>query len=167
MEPERKFCAILGLKIRMRSKQRAVTQRKTGMKKTITPKKGFKRSNGLVAPPSVTPIHLDWPVWYDPLAPHGSAVRHIAALSAKIHWVHLDIIDGGKLRSGPRIGDPSLTLFPESVKQFILARKNMKMGQLRVGCTHLQPDDELLIQKVITEWLALWPTPLRLGKKKV
>ena len=107
---------------------------------------------------STTSISIDWPVWYDPAAPLGSAVRHIASLSAKIHWVHLDVVEGNSMKAGPRIGDPSLTEFPESVKQFLLGtRKGLKLGQLRVGCTHLQPEVEHLIQSVIDEWISFWP----------
>jgi L-methionine (R)-S-oxide reductase len=47
------------------------------------------------------------PVWFDPLSPLGSAVRYIASLSPKYHWVGVYIWDGKKLKLGPYIGEPT------------------------------------------------------------
>jgi len=46
----------------------------------------------------------DWPVWYLPEAPLGAAVRYLAALSAKFHWVGIYILKGDFLELGPYIG---------------------------------------------------------------
>lgn len=53
-------------------------------------------------------IKADAPVWYQPEAPLGSAVRYIAGLSPKFHWVGIYVLEGGKtLKLGPYIGAPS------------------------------------------------------------
>ncbi len=50
-------------------------------------------------------IRLHWPVWYDPLSPLGSAVRHVASLSPDFHWVGVYLLRGKKLVLGPFIGE--------------------------------------------------------------
>jgi GAF domain-containing protein len=44
------------------------------------------------------------PVWYDPLSPMGSAVRHIAALSPLFNWVGIYVLKGKFLELGPYLG---------------------------------------------------------------
>ncbi len=46
----------------------------------------------------------DLPVWYDPLSPLGSAVRHVAALSPKFNWVGIYLLKGKMLELGPFLG---------------------------------------------------------------
>jgi GAF domain-containing protein len=53
------------------------------------------------------PISPEWPVWYDPLAPFGSAVRHIASISPRFNWVGIYVLKGKVLELGPFIGAPS------------------------------------------------------------
>jgi len=44
------------------------------------------------------------PVWFDPLSPLGSAVRYIASLSPRYHWVGIYLLNGDTLELGPYIG---------------------------------------------------------------
>lgn len=44
------------------------------------------------------------PVWYQPEAPLGSAVRHVASLSGKFNWVGIYLLKGKFLELGPYIG---------------------------------------------------------------
>ena len=52
-------------------------------------------------------IHPDWPVWYDPLSPLGSAVRHVASLTPRFNWVGIYVLRGNFLELGPYIGAPT------------------------------------------------------------
>jgi len=49
-------------------------------------------------------IRPEDPVWYDPLSPLGSAVRHVAALSPRFHWVGIYVLKGDALELGPFMG---------------------------------------------------------------
>ncbi len=53
---------------------------------------------------NITP---DQPVWYDAASPLGSAVRHVASLSAKFNWVGVYLLKGKFLELGPFIGAPT------------------------------------------------------------
>jgi L-methionine (R)-S-oxide reductase len=46
----------------------------------------------------------DHPVWYQPEAALGSAVRYVASLSPKFNWVGIYILQGDVLNLGPFIG---------------------------------------------------------------
>lgn len=50
------------------------------------------------------PISPDWPVWYDPGSPLGSAVRYVASLSPKFNWVGIYRLKGKVLELGPYLG---------------------------------------------------------------
>jgi L-methionine (R)-S-oxide reductase len=52
-------------------------------------------------------VSPDWPVWYDPTSPLGSAVRYIAALSPRFNWVGIYELRGKYLELGPFIGAPT------------------------------------------------------------
>jgi GAF domain-containing protein len=52
-------------------------------------------------------ISPDWPVWYQPEAPLGSAVRYVAALSPRFNWVGIYVLKGKFLELGPFIGAPT------------------------------------------------------------
>lgn len=54
--------------------------------------------------PKAVSISPDWPVWYQPEAPLGSAVRYIAGLSPKFNWVGIYVLKGKTLELGPYIG---------------------------------------------------------------
>jgi GAF domain-containing protein len=45
-----------------------------------------------------------FPVWYQPEAPLGSAVRYVASLSPKFNWTGIYILKGDMLELGPYIG---------------------------------------------------------------
>jgi L-methionine (R)-S-oxide reductase len=44
------------------------------------------------------------PVWYQPEAPQGSAVRYVASLSPRFNWVGIYVLKGKFLELGPFIG---------------------------------------------------------------
>jgi GAF domain-containing protein len=48
-----------------------------------------------------------FPVWYQPEAPLGSAVRYVASLSPKFNWTGIYILKGDMLELGPYIGAKS------------------------------------------------------------
>jgi len=49
-------------------------------------------------------ISADWPVWYDPASPVGSAVRYVASLSGYFNWVGFYALKGKVLQLGTYIG---------------------------------------------------------------
>ena len=49
-------------------------------------------------------ISPEWPAWYDPSAPLGSAVRYVASLSPRFNWVGIYVLKGKTLVLGPYIG---------------------------------------------------------------
>lgn len=52
-------------------------------------------------------VTVDQPLWYDPSSPLGSAVRYIAALSPRFHWVGIYVLKGKFLVLGPYLGEHS------------------------------------------------------------
>jgi L-methionine (R)-S-oxide reductase len=52
-------------------------------------------------------ISPDWPTWFDPASPLGSAVRYISGLSSKFNWVGIYELKGKFLELGPYIGAPT------------------------------------------------------------
>lgn len=48
-----------------------------------------------------------FPVWYQPEAPLGSAVRYVASLSSKFNWTGIYVLKGKTLELGPYIGAPT------------------------------------------------------------
>ena len=50
-------------------------------------------------------IQPDWPVWYQPEAALGSAVRYVASLSPDFNWVGIYLLKGKTLELGPFIGE--------------------------------------------------------------
>lgn len=57
--------------------------------------------------PKLQPIQPEWPVWYDPLSPLGSAVRYVASLSGRFNWVGIYVLKGKTLELGPFLGAPT------------------------------------------------------------
>lgn len=53
-------------------------------------------------------INPDWPAWYTPQSPLGSAVKYVAALSPRFNWVGIYLLKGQGskmvLELGPYIG---------------------------------------------------------------
>src|SRR5271170_7402649 len=49
-------------------------------------------------------IRPEMPVWYQPQATLGSAVRYISALSPKFNWVGIYLLKGKNLELGPYVG---------------------------------------------------------------
>ena len=52
----------------------------------------------------LTKITADQPVWYQPEAPLGSAVRYVASLSPAFNWVGIYVLKGRFLELGPYLG---------------------------------------------------------------
>ena len=55
------------------------------------------------------PISPEWPVWYQPEAPLGSAVRHLAGLSSRFDRVTIYVSKGKFLEPGPSLGLPNVS----------------------------------------------------------
>ena len=47
----------------------------------------------------------DLPVWFQPEAPLGSAVRYVTGLSGKFQWVGIYLLQGKTLVLGPFLGE--------------------------------------------------------------
>ena len=56
-------------------------------------------------PAAKVSISPDWPVWYQPTAPLGSAVRYVASLSSRFNWIGVYVLKGKSLELGPFIGE--------------------------------------------------------------
>lgn len=56
---------------------------------------------------SAQEISPDWPVWYQPGALVGSAIRHVASLSPHFDWVGFYELKGKSLQLGPYLGAPT------------------------------------------------------------
>lgn len=54
--------------------------------------------------PKSTEISPEWPVWYDPLSPLGSAVRYLSGLTPLFNWVGIYLLKGKFLELGPFLG---------------------------------------------------------------
>jgi L-methionine (R)-S-oxide reductase len=52
-------------------------------------------------------ISPEWPVWYDPVTPLGSAVRYLSTLSPLFNWVGIYLLRGNHLELGPFLGAPT------------------------------------------------------------
>ena len=52
-------------------------------------------------------VSADQPVWYQPEAPLGSAVRYVASLSPHFNWVGIYLFRGRSLVLGPFLGEPT------------------------------------------------------------
>ena len=99
------------------------------------------------------------PVWYNELAPLGSAVRYIASLSPAFRWVAIFAWKGSTLELGPCIGSPakeSSSVWAEPV----LDSSGKLLGQIEIeialGSTI---DDEVknTITRIAKELGELWP----------
>src|SRR3954469_21315637 len=53
---------------------------------------------------TLTPIRPGMPVWYQPQAVLGSAVRYVSSLSPRFNWVGIYVLKGDTLELGPYIG---------------------------------------------------------------
>ena len=105
-------------------------------------------------------IRADWPTWYYPDAPLGSAVRYLAALSPKFHWVGIYIKKGEELELGPYIG--AATRFEKGSEWVVLIRDKTDkvVGQIDID-SHVEnafgPDEETTAQRVARVLGELWP----------
>lgn len=63
-----------------------------------------KRPSSSVEVPAPNEIK-NWPIWYFPESPLGSAVRYIASLSSKFNWVGIYVLKGAFLELGPFVGE--------------------------------------------------------------
>lgn len=69
------------------------------------------------------------PIWCDPAAPIGSAVRYVASLSSKFNWVGVYVLKGESLELGPYIGAPT-------------EHKRIKVGQGVCGTAVAMNEDQ-------------------------
>jgi L-methionine (R)-S-oxide reductase len=58
-------------------------------------------------PRKALPSLNEFPVWMQPEAPLGSAVRYVTGLSGKFQWVGIYLLKGKTLVLGPYLGAPS------------------------------------------------------------
>src|SRR5277367_5334887 len=71
------------------------------------PKKTPKRSRPktrAASKPKAKAVRPEMPVWYQPQAALGSAVRYVSSLSPKFNWVGIYRLKGKTLELGPYIG---------------------------------------------------------------
>jgi GAF domain-containing protein len=66
------------------------------------PKQSSKRSRPKAR--AASKVSPKMPVWYQPQAPLGSAVRYVSSLSPKFNWVGIYLLKGKTLELGPYIG---------------------------------------------------------------
>lgn len=104
-----------------------------------------------------SPEMQDLPVWCQPEAPLGSAVRYVASLSPAINWVGVSRWKGKVLKPGPSIG----TRARKSKLDFpILDPAGKRVGRLEVESglpEAFGAEQEMMIKKVAAELGAVWP----------
>lgn len=105
-----------------------------------------------------TLIRAEWPVWYFPDAPLGSAVKYIASLSPHFDWVGISSFEGKGWKQGPSLG----TLQQDPVQRWsieIRDRKGKLLGQIEIECLSNQALrlEEEIIRRVASELGELWP----------
>lgn len=117
------------------------------------------------------PILPQWPVWYFPDAPLGSAVKYIASLSPRWDWVGIYILKHKAKRKefvlGPFIGVQDISsesdqlispLRSAKLTVPIQDRNDKIIGQLCLGLQFegpMSPEEEKDIRRVALE-LGLW-----------
>ena len=112
-------------------------------------------------------ISPEWPVWYNPMAPLGSAVRYIASLSPHFNWVGIYHLKKKGLKLGPSIGTetrPEQTPMGSDVRRAlaipILNPSGKPLGEIRIdkdASATLEPKQELSIRQIAERLGELWP----------
>lgn len=100
-------------------------------------------------------IQPDWPYWYHPTSPVGSAVRYLAGLSSKFHRVSLSV--GGQKKV---LGLPIKKSAVESEwTQTIVDAQGKKKGSISIQSRVVEAftdADKRSIEKVASELGVLW-----------
>ncbi|MEK6707028.1 MAG: hypothetical protein AABZ06_14715 [Bdellovibrionota bacterium] len=108
-------------------------------------------------------ISPDWPVWYNPLSPIGSATRYVMGLSPWFEWVGIYTIrrSGLKFRLAADIGSSQRGIKRNSVVVPINDKNGSPLGKI---CINSDPfirktKDQSLneVNKVARELRDLWP----------
>ena len=104
-----------------------------------------------------------WPVWYDPAAPLGSAVRYIAGLTSQVSWVGVFRRKGKGWVLGPCLGT-RLDVKPGQAVQLVVSLsvpiRDQLVGQIRIQShapVTLDMQTEKAIRQVAKELGELWP----------
>lgn len=100
-------------------------------------------------------ISPDWPYWYHPTSPVGSAVRYLAGLSSKFHRVSLTIGSQKKVL-GPTI---KKTAVESEWSQAIVDSQGKKKGKISIQSRLVEAftdADKRSIEKVASELGVLW-----------
>ncbi len=98
----------------------------------------------------------DWPFWYHPIAPTGSAVRYLASLSSKFHRVSIISSQGKKLALGPSLNKKSIQ---SKLIQPIKNPQGKVKGRVEIQSRLMNAFTEAekaLVEKIATELGALW-----------
>jgi putative methionine-R-sulfoxide reductase with GAF domain len=112
------------------------------------------------------PISPDWPVWYDPSAPLGSAVRYLAALSPFFHWVGIYEVKGKWLVLGPSLGEAARKARLPAGKGAsgrsvpVRSRRGREVARIEIDCEApdgFGPKEDAAVRKVAQELGELWP----------
>lgn len=111
--------------------------------------------------------HLEkLPVWYQPEAPLGSAVRYVASLSPKFNWVGIYVLKGKFLKLDAYVGTPSeRRKIPGSETRSELVvlvrdRKGRVLGQIDIDShttNAFGSEEEEVVRKIAAELGELWP----------
>src|SRR4051812_45307811 len=95
-------------------------------------------------------IQPEWPVWYFPDTPLGSAVRYIASLSPHFTWIGISILKNKVFELGPHLGAARQnTRFEWSVE--IQNKKGKTLGRIEIDTyseVTVRLDEEILIRQV-------------------
>ncbi|MDR3605848.1 MAG: hypothetical protein P4M08_00540 [Oligoflexia bacterium] len=98
---------------------------------------------------------VDLPVWYQPEAPFGSALRYLASLSPHFHWVGISVLKGKRLEPGPSLGDR------KGGGKFVASIRDAAgkvLGQIEIDRSDLPMAElEKIVQRVADELGVLWP----------
>ncbi|MGK5082284.1 hypothetical protein WDW37_03185 [Bdellovibrionota bacterium FG-1] len=109
---------------------------------------------------SITP---EMPVWYQPEAPLGAAVRHIAGLSSQFNWVGIYLRKGKVMELGFFMGPVPEHVSLETQSELVVLirdRKEKILGQIKIdGVTPggFRPEEDQAVRQVAQELGELWP----------
>lgn len=105
-------------------------------------------------------ISPEWPVWYQPDAPLGSAVRYLASLSPKFNRVSISILKGRR-RAGPFIGEKSaIKKGGSELVVPVSTQSGSLLGQIEIDSRTphaFSSVEEQCIRQVAAELGELWP----------
>lgn len=103
-----------------------------------------------------SPEIKDLPVWCQPEAPLGSAVRYLASISPSIDWVCISKWKGRVLKPGPSIGSRSRQ---SRIRVTISDAAGKRLGRLEVGSARAKAfgsEEESRIRKIASELGNVW-----------